>query len=95
MIKRTFTTHLKHFLFHVESHRLDDGSEVHRVTVRFPLDRAPNDCKSMQFEFKAAWEVLDLLEVVRLSNELVESLGTKCEGPAASATSGKPAGGAA
>ncbi len=95
MIKRTFTTNLKHFLFHVESHRIDDGSEVHRVTVSFPIDRAPKDRKSMQVELTTAWEVLDLLEVVRLSNELVESLYTTCRVPAESATSGKPAGGAA
>jgi len=95
MKKRKFTARLQYFLVHVESHQQADGSEVHRVTAGFPFDRAPKDYKPMEFELKTASAVLDLLEAVHLSNELVESLYTACKGPAESATSGKPAGGAA
>lgn len=95
MKKRMFTARLQYFLVHVESHLQDDGREVHRVTAGFPFDRAPKDYKPMEFELKTASAVLDLLEVVHLSNELVESLYDTCEEHAESATSGKPAGGAA
>ncbi len=95
MKKRKFTARLKHFLVHVESQWLADGSEAHRVRVSYPLDRALEDRRQRQFDLKTAWEVLDLLDVVNCSNELVELLGTHCEGPAKGVNGRKLEGGAA
>ena len=72
--ERQFTARLHYFEVHVTSTTRDDGTEVHRVTAGFPFENAPKGYEPMEFVLGSASEVLDLLEVVDVSNGLIDTL---------------------